>query len=96
MSQNSTPLLTYYFNTQKTFYYNPMAKLFGGDVIPISMSNNDSSKSVISFTNKGITSYYTLNSLYISKNFNDKIGAIYQLIIQGNKNDYANNSTNQI
>jgi hypothetical protein len=96
MSQKSTPLLTYYFNNQKTFYYNPPSKLFAGDVIPISMSNNDSSKSVISFTNKGITSYYTLNSLFISLNTNDKIGSMYQLILQGNKNDYANNSTNQI
>jgi len=94
MSQKSTPLLTYYFNNQKTFYYNPVSKLFGGDVIQISMSNNDSSKSAISFTNNGVTSYYTLNSLYVSKNPNSN--TMYQLIIQGNKNDYANNSTNQI
>jgi hypothetical protein len=94
--QKSTPLLTYYFNNEKSFYYKKFDLLFNGDVIPITMSNNDSGKSVITFTNKGTTSYYTLNSLFISKNPNTKINANYQLILQGNKNDYANNSTNQI
>lgn len=94
-SQKSTPLLTYYFNNQQSFYYNKPTLLFKGIVIQITMPNNDSSKSVITFTNKGITNYYTLNSLYISSN-TDKNNSKYQLILQGNKNDYANNSTNQI
>ena len=94
-TQKSTPLLTYYFNNQQSFYYNKPTLLFKGIVIQITMPNNDSSKSVITFTNKGITNYYTLNSLYISSN-TDKNNSKYQLILQGNKNDYANNSTNQI
>ena len=94
-SQKSTPLLTYYFNNQQSFYYNQPTNLFKALVLPITMPNNDSSKSVITFTNKGIISYYALNSLYISKNSNSNIGAMYQLILQCNKNDYANNSTNQ-
>jgi hypothetical protein len=96
-SQKSTPLLTYYFNSQQSFYYNKPTLLFNGDVIQTTMPNNDTSKSVMTFTNKGTTSYYTLNSLYISKNSNNQSnGSTFQLIIQGNKNDYANNLTNQI
>ena len=95
-SQKSTSLLTYYFNNQQSFYYNELTSLFKGVVLSITMPNNDSSKSVITFTNKGTISYYTLNSLYISLNSNNKIGAMYELILQCNKNDYANNSTNQI
>jgi hypothetical protein len=102
MSENDSntsvpvPQLSYYFNNEHSFYYNQPSSLFNGDVIQITMPNNDSSKSVINLTDKGTISYYTLNSMYISLNMNKNINEMYQLILQGNKNDYANNSTHQI
>lgn len=97
MPQNAIqirPLLNYYFNNAQTFQYDPPTLLLGGNVIPITMPYNNSSKSVMTFTYKGKTSYYTLNSLYISLSNNND--AMYQLILEGNKNDYANNTTNKI
>jgi hypothetical protein len=99
MSQNNAiqtkSLLSYYFDNVQTIQYNPPTLLLSGDVLPITMPYNNSSKSVMTLTHKGTTSYYTLNSLYISLNSNNKIKTMYQLIIEGNKNDYANNSTNK-
>jgi len=92
MSQ--TPLLTYYFNKVRTFEYKENTTLFGGDVYPITMPNNDRNKSVIKIINGGTPSFYTLEQLYIS--LSSIGGTTYQLILEGNKNDYANNSTNKI
>jgi hypothetical protein len=94
MSQNSDTQLTYYFNKVQTFEYKDKDTLFGGDVIPITMTNNDSSKSVIKLTNTGTPNFYTLDSLYIS--LLDSTDAKYQLILKGNRNDYTNNSNRNI
>lgn len=89
--------LSYYFNNQSSFYYSSDGqKILNGDVIQITMPNNNSSQSVMKLIDNGITSYYTLNSMYISLNINSSIDSMYQLIIQGNKNDYTDNAINQI
>lgn len=87
--------LLYYFISQSSFYYSTGQQLFGGDVIQITMPNNDSSKSVIQLINDG-TNYYTLNNMAITLNMNTNISATYQLVLQGNLNDFKGDTTNQI
>ena len=88
--------LYYYFNNQTSFYYNyDGSKILGGDVVQITMPNNNNSKSVFSLLDGNILHYYTLNSMYIALSFDPKLGK-YQLILQGYKNDYANNTSSQI
>jgi hypothetical protein len=87
--------LLYYFISQSSFYYSTGQQIFGGDIIRITMPNNDSSKSVIQLINNG-TNYYTLNNMAITLNMNTSINATYQLILQGNLNDYKGDTTNQI
>jgi len=88
--------LNYYFNKQTSFYYTADGStLLGGDIVQITMPNNNSNQSVFSLVDNKITHYYTLNSLYLALSFKNSLGD-YQLIIQGNKNDYTNNKTDQI
>lgn len=88
--------LYYYFNKQSSFYYSADgSQLLGGDVIQITMPTNNSNQTVFSLLDGKETHYYTLNSMYLSLSFNAQSG-MYQLILQGNKNDYTNNKTSQI
>jgi hypothetical protein len=88
--------LYYYFNNQTSFYYNyDAAKILGGDVVQITMPNNNNNQSVFSILDDNVMNYYTLNSLYIALSFSSEQGK-YQLIIQGYKNDYSNNKSSQI
>lgn len=91
----------YYFNTETSFFYNTIVPILTGTGIQITMPNNNSSLSVISITNnKGMPSYYTLNSMSItmtSEYNNTPIGSSsYQLVLQGNLNDYNNDNVNQL
>jgi len=93
--------LLYYFNNETSFFYNTIVPILTGTGIQITMPNNNSSLSVINITNKkGVPSYYTLNSISItmtSEYDNTPIGSSsYQLVLQGNLNDYNNNNVNQI
>lgn len=88
--------LYYYFNKQSSFYYSADgSQILGGDVIQITMPTNNSNKTVFSLIDGKETHYYTLNSIYLSLSFNPELG-MYQLMLQGNKNDYTNNKTSQI
>ena len=89
--------LYYYFNNQTTFYYDvDGSRRMGGDVIQITMPNNNSSQSIFNLVEDDSSShYYTLNKIYISLSFSADIGQ-YQLLLEGNKNDYTNNKTEQI
>jgi len=88
--------LYYYFNKQTTFSYRADgSQILGGDVIQITMPGNNSNQSIFSLVDGKESHYYTLNSMYVALSFDPKDGA-YQLILQGNKNDYTNNTTNQI
>lgn len=88
--------LYYYFNKQTSFYYSADgSQILGGDVVQITMPNNNSNQTVFSLVDGKETHYYTLNSMYLSLSFDPKMG-LYQLILQGNKNDYTNNKTSQI
>ena len=86
----------YYFNKQTSFYYTADgSQILDGDIIQITMPNNNTNKSIFTLTDGKDTHYYTLNSMYLALSFDPKMG-MYQLILQGNKNDYTNNKTNQI
>jgi hypothetical protein len=88
--------LSYYLNEQKSFYYTADgSQILGGDVIQITMPNNDSNQTVFSLLDGMERHYYTLNSMYLSLSFDPKFGR-YQLILQGNKNEYTNNNTSQL
>ena len=88
--------LYYYFNKQTTFSYSADGStILGGDVIQITMPGNNSNQSIFSLVDGKETHYYTLNSMYVALSFEPEFG-MYQLILQGNKNDYTNNTTNQI
>lgn len=88
--------LYYFFNKQSSFYYSADgSQILGGDVIQITMPTNNSNQTVFSLLDGKETHYYTLNSMYLSLSFNPRSG-MYQLILQGNKNDYTNNKTSQI
>ena len=88
--------LYYFFNKQTSFYYTADgSQILGGDVIQISMPNNNSNQTVFSLLDGKETHYYTLNTMYIALSFDPKL-AMYQLILQGNKNDFTNNKTSQI
>lgn len=88
--------LYYFFNKQTSFYYSADgSQILGGDVIQISMPNNNSNQTIFSLTDGTETHYYTLNSMYLALSFDATLG-MYQLILQGNKNDFTNNTTNQI
>lgn len=88
--------LYYFFNKQSSFYYSADgSQILGGDVIQITMPTNNSNQTVFSLLDGKETHYYTLNSMYLSLSFNPESG-MYQLILQGNKNDYTNNKTSQI
>lgn len=88
--------LYYYLNDQTSFYYTvDGSRIIGGDVVKITMPNNNISQSVFSLVDDQSTNYYTLNSIYISLSFDPRLGK-YQLILQGYKNDYANNTAEQI
>jgi hypothetical protein len=88
--------LYYFFNKQSSFYYSADgSQILGGDVIQITMPTNNSNQTVFSLLDGKETHYYTLNSMYLSLSFNPQSG-MYQLILQGNKNDYTNNKTSQI
>lgn len=88
--------LLYYLNNQTSFYYDfDSTKLLGGDVVKITMPNNNNSQSVFSILDNYVTNYYTLNAMYIARNFSPQTGK-YQLIIQGYKNEYANSTTSQL
>jgi hypothetical protein len=93
--------LSYYFNDQTSFYYNDIISIFSGSAIEITMPNNNSSLSVIQISNTtGMPSYYTLNSIYItltSTYDNAPVNnSTYQLILQGNLNDYKNDTINKL
>ena len=99
----STKMSTYYFTNQTSFHYIPQVSrnFFNGDAIEIEMLNNNSSLSVISINDSELgTQFYTLNKMYITltpNNFAANISLTpYQLILQGNLNDYNNNSSKQI
>ena len=96
MTQKLPPQLSYYFDSQRSFFYEKPSTLLSGNTLPITMPNNNSGKSTMSLKINGVNSYYTLNSFYISLNMNKNITASYQLILQGNKNDYANDNIRQI
>jgi len=88
--------LYYYFNKQTSFYYSADgSQILGGDVVQITMPNNNSNQTIFSLIDGKETHYYTLNSMYLSLSFDPKLG-MYQLILQGNKNDYTNNKTSQL
>lgn len=88
--------LYYYFNNQTSFYYNfDSSKILGGDVVQITMPNNNNNQSIFSILDDNIIHYYTFNSIYIAKSFSSETGK-YQLILQGYKNDYANNTSSQL
>jgi hypothetical protein len=88
--------LYYFFNKQSSFYYSADgSQILGGDVIQITMPTNNSNQTVFSLLDGKETHYYTLNSMYLSLSFKPESG-MYQLILQGNKNDYTNNKTSQI
>jgi hypothetical protein len=88
--------LYYYFNNQTSFYYSADgSQILGGDVIQITMPTNNSNQTIFSLVDGKDTHYYTLNSMYIALSFDPKLG-MYQLILQGNKNDFTNNTTQQI
>lgn len=88
--------LYYYFNNQSSFYFNiDGSRIFGGDIIQITMPNNNSNQSIFHLLEDDVSSYYTLNKMYISLSFSLDIG-IYQLILEGNKNDYTNNTSDKI
>jgi hypothetical protein len=90
------PNLYYYFNKQSSFYFNLDYRLiFGGDSIQITMPNNNSSQTIFNVLEDDNSShYYTLNTMYITLAFTD-IGQ-YQLVLEGNRNDYTNNNTDKI
>lgn len=94
--------LTYYFNKINSFYYNKeLSQIFSGNAVKITMPTNNSSLSVISLVNEGsLANYYTLNAMYISAtslyNGTSIQNSSYQLILEGNLNDYNGNSTNKI
>ncbi len=88
--------LYYYFNNQTSFYYNyDGTKILGGDVVQITMPNNNRNQSVFSILDGNIIHYYTLNSMYIALGLSTETGK-YMLILQGYKNDYSNNLSSQI
>lgn len=88
--------LYYYLNNQTSFYYSiDGSQILGGDVIQITMPNNNTNQTVFSLVDGKETHYYTLNSMYLSLSFDPKFG-MYQLILQGNKNEYKNNNTSQL
>ena len=88
------PSLTYYFSSQSSFSYEPGQGLFGGNAIQVTMPTNNSSKTVMTFNYNSSNSYYTFNSFYITKSSNPKY--VYQLILQGYRNDFAEDAKNQL
>lgn len=99
--------LSYYFNSQNTFQYNltiPFLSSIGNNnsnAAPISLPDNDSSIPVMSLQLDGVLPhYFSLNQIFISLtslyNGTRIKDSMYQLILQGNLNDYTTNSNNQI
>ena len=99
--------LSYYFNSQSVFQYNdttPLLSSIGNNnsnAVPVSLPNNDSSVPVISIkTDEGLPRYYSLNQIYLSlTSLYDGQGikdSMYQLILQGNLDNYTTNSSNQL
>ena len=88
--------LSYYFNPQSSFYYtSDGTRILNGDVIQITMPNNNTSQSVFTLVDGKSKHFYTLNSMYITLSVNSYYGK-YFLILQGNKNDHASNAKEQI
>jgi hypothetical protein len=93
----SSTQLYYFFNDQKSFYFSSNGEqILNGDVVKITMPNNNGSQSVIKIVEDNTPSYYALNSIYISLNMTSGINSTYQLMLQGNRNDFTNNTSNQI
>jgi hypothetical protein len=100
--------LSYYFKSQTVFKYNtadPFLSSIGNNdsnAAPVTLPNNDSSIPVMKITSDdgGMPDYFTLNQIYISQTslFNNRPieNSIYQLIIQGNLDNFNVNSNNQI
>ena len=100
--------LSYYFKSQHIFKYNtaePFLSSIGytdSNAAPVSLPNNDSTIPVmtISHDGGGLPNYYTFNQIYISLTslFNKKVitNSKYQLILQGNLDNFSVNSNNQI
>lgn len=100
--------LSYYFNSQTVFKYGNKADPFltgindtTSDAFAVDLPNNDSSVPVISIKmEEGLPRYYSFNKIYISlTSLYDNKGipnSRYQLILQGNLDNFTTNSTNQI
>lgn len=100
--------LSYYFNSQTVFKYSNKPERFlsgindtNSDAFAIDLPNNDSSVPVISIKmEEGLPRFYSFNKIYISlTSLYDNKGIAnskYQLILQGNLDNFTTNSTNQI
>jgi hypothetical protein len=100
--------LSYYFNSQNVFQYTtePERLLSGindtnSNAFAVDVPNNDSSIPVISIKmDEGLPRYYSFNKIYISLTslFNNQgiSNSKYQLILQGNLDNFTTNSSNQI
>lgn len=100
--------LSYYFNSQTVFKYGNKPERFlsgindtNSDAFAIDLPNNDSSVPVISIKmEEGLPRFYSFNKIYISlTSLYDNKGIAnskYQLILQGNLDNFTTNSSNQI
>jgi len=100
--------LSYYFKSQTVFKYNGAQGLLSSignndsNAVPVTLPNNDSSIPVMKITSDdgGMPDYFTFNQIYISNTslFNNRPieNSIYQLILQGNLDNFNVNSSNQI
>jgi len=99
--------LSYYFNSQNVFQYSMADRFLTGiedtnsNAVAVDVPNNDSSVPVVSIKmDQGLPRYYSFNKLYISLTslYNNQgvSNSKYQLILQGNLDNFTTNSTNQI
>uniref|UniRef100_A0A6C0EV18 Uncharacterized protein n=1 Tax=viral metagenome TaxID=1070528 RepID=A0A6C0EV18_9ZZZZ len=95
-----TSTLKYFFNPIYTLVYSVPISIIvdisnSMDVIPITMPNNNGSQSVF-VLNTDKQYYYTLNKIYISLTPTNITNSNYSIVLQGNRNDYYQDETNQI
>jgi hypothetical protein len=95
-----TSTLKYYFNPIYTLVYSVPITIEidtqnSMDVIPITMPNNNSSQTVF-VLNTQKQYYYTLNKIFISLTPSIVNNSTYSIILQGDRNDFNHDETNQI
>lgn len=94
-----TSTFTYFFNVINTLGFtighSPNETLMNGDILQLTIPKNDTNQSVIAL-NIGKQYYYTLNNLNFALTPITVEGSKYSLVLQGYRNDYSLDPTNQI